>query len=78
MKTPREKYMNDPEYHNLVRALEQFIERAQFTPSELREAAVLASINYEMRHIRQQTIDPRAEGALRILDEFVSRRPARR
>lgn len=77
MKTPREKYMNDPEYHALVQMLEQFIERARFTPSELREAAVLACINYEMRHIREKTIDPRAAEAFRILDDFTTRRPHR-
>jgi len=71
MKTPKEKYMNDPEYHNLVNTLEQLIERAHFSPSELREACVLASINYEMRHIRQQKIDPRLDEAFRILDDFV-------
>jgi hypothetical protein len=77
MKTPREKYMNDPEYHQLVLMLENFIERAQFTPSELREAAMLASINYEMRHVRQYTIDPRTEEAFRVLDEFTTRKPRR-
>jgi len=77
MKTPREKYMNDPEYHNLVNMLEQFIERARFTPSELREASILACINYEMRHVREMTIDPRMEEAFRVLDEFVERRPGR-
>jgi hypothetical protein len=77
MKSPREKYLNDPEYHELVRCLEGFIERAQFTPSELREAAVLASINYEMRHIRGQHIDPRAAEAFRVLDEFTTRNPRR-
>lgn len=75
MKTPREKYMNDPEYHQLVCTLESFIERAQFSPSELREAAVLACINYEMRHVRERTIDPRTAEALRVLDEFASRKP---
>jgi len=74
MKSPKEKYMNDPEYHQLVRMLENFIERAQFTPSELREAAILASINYEMRHVRDFVIDPRTDEAFRILDDFASRR----
>lgn len=75
MKTPREKYENDPEYHELVRMLESFIERAQFTPSELREAAVMASINYEMRRVRPMTIDPQLADALQILDSrFVNRR----
>lgn len=73
MKTPREKYMNDPEYHNLVRMLESLIEQARFTPSELREACVLASINYEMRHIREHQIDPRVMGALDTLERFAYR-----
>lgn len=74
MKSPREKYQNDPEYNHLVCMLESMIEQARFTPSELREACVLASINYEMRHIREQQIDPRTQDALRVLDEFTSRR----
>jgi len=74
MKSPREKYMNDPEYNHLVRMLENLIEQARFTPSELREACVLASINYEMRHIRDKQIDPRVEDALHVLDKFVERR----
>ena len=77
MKTPREKYMNDPEYHRLVEMLEQFVEHARFTPSELREASVLACINYEMRHVRDITIDPRTEEAFRVLDEFTCRNPRR-
>ena len=78
MKSPREKYMNDPEYHHLVCMLEGLIEQARFTPSELREASILACINYEMRHIREHNIDPRTENALVILDEFVSKRSPRR
>lgn len=73
MKTPRDKYLNDPEYNRLVDMLESFVEHARFTPSELREAAVLACINYEMRHVRDRAIDPRAEEAFRILDEFTTR-----
>lgn len=77
MKSPKEKYMNDPEYHALVRMLEGMIEQARFTPSELREACVLASINYEMRHVRSAHIDPRLDDALRTLDEFTNRRQRR-
>lgn len=73
MKTPRDRYLNDPEYHQLVDMLEHFVETARFSPSELREAAVFACINYEMRHVRERTIDPRAEDAFRILDEFTTR-----
>lgn len=74
MKTPREKYMNDPEYHRLVDMLEQFVEAARFSPSELREACVLACINYEMRHVRDTQIDPRVLDAFRVLDEFTCRK----
>ena len=70
MKTPKEKYLNDPEYHRLVDILENFIHQARFSPSELREAAILASINYEMKHIRDMHIDPKAEEAFKILDRF--------
>ena len=70
--------MNDPEYHQLVNMLESFIERAHFTPSELREAAILASINYEMRHVREIKIDPELSHALDVLDRFTSRRNGKR
>lgn len=72
MKTPKEKYMNDPEYHHLVNMLEGLIEQARFTPSELREACILASINYEMRRVRSNNIDPRLDDALLTLDRFIS------
>lgn len=74
MKTPREKYQNDPQYNHLVNMLESLIEQAHFTPSELREACILASINYEMRHVRDINIDPRVEDALKTLDFFVGGR----
>lgn len=66
--------MNDPEYHALVNMLESFVEKARFSPSEMREAVVLACINYEMRHVRGATIDPRAAEAFRVLDEFTARK----
>jgi hypothetical protein len=78
MKTPKEKYMNDPEYHHLVQTLEHLIEQAYFTPSELREACILASINYEMRHIRQHNLDPRVIDAFKTLDEFLGSKKRRR
>ena len=71
MKTPKEKYMNDPEYHHFVQALEQMIEQARFTPSELREMCILACINYEMRHVREHTMDPRVQDAFRVFDDFI-------
>ena len=55
MKTPEQKYMSDPDYHMLVDLLESFIYRNQYTPSEIREAAMFACIKYEMNQ-PQRTI----------------------
>ncbi len=80
MKTPKEKYLNDPEYRHLVDMMENLIQQARFTPSELREASILASINYEMSHAREfrMKMDPRTMGALEVLDQFVCRVNPRR
>lgn len=48
--TPEEKYLHDPSYHQLVNALRDMIRRAEFTPSELREAALFAAIVEERRN----------------------------
>ena len=47
MRTPKEKYQNDPLYASLVNILVSYIDQCQFTPSELREASILASIIHE-------------------------------
>lgn len=44
-----QRYHNDIRFRALVDYLEAAIHAAEFTPSELREAATLASCNYEMR-----------------------------
>ncbi len=49
MKTPQEKYDNDPMYAQLVNLFSHMIGRAEFTPSEIREAGVLACIHHEQR-----------------------------
>lgn len=74
MQTPREKYRNDAEYNQLVTLLEGFIEQARFTPSELREACMLASINYEMRHPQRRLVDTDALRAIDVLERrFIDR-----
>lgn len=62
MKTPREKYLQDNHYRTLVDTMRSVIEQGSFTPSEIREAAILASIMYEETHIRQiKIINPEIE-----------------
>lgn len=56
MESARQRYQNDPAYKQLVDMMEHFIHRAEFTPSEMREAAILASINYEMIRVRRYQI----------------------
>ena len=51
----REKYVNDPKYHQLVSVLENLLEKEMFTPSELFGAVNLACIKYESRsHYTEQ------------------------
>ena len=75
MQTPREKYQNDAEYNQLVTLLEGFIEQARFTPSELREACMLASINYEMRMPQRYLVDTETLRAIDVLERrFIDKR----
>ena len=76
MKTPNEKYENDPAYRQLVDMLEEFIVQAEFTPSEIREACMLACIRHELyRRIRLGLISAEAEKALEVLEkEFLTQR----
>jgi hypothetical protein len=46
---PELAYMHDPEFNALVKTIEGMLYAADFTPSELRKAAVLACIHFEMR-----------------------------
>ena len=52
----RERYENDARFHALVDVMRNHIEQAQFTPTEIREAAMLAQIIYEETHVRRPFI----------------------
>ena len=76
MKTPIEKYANDPHYRRVVDMLEALIVEAEFTPSEIREACMLACIrNEHYRRIRLFVISAKAVDALEVLEsEFINQR----
>lgn len=65
MKSIRERYHSDPAFYSLVNALYSFIQKAEFTPTEIREAAMLAQIKYEETNPRPLTIFEREEIARR-------------
>ena len=48
----RDRYLRDPMIHALVSYLESAIASLQFTPTEIRECAMLAAERHEMRHTR--------------------------
>ncbi len=57
MMSTTERYRTDAQFRQLVDFLYSSIDQAQFTPTEIREAAMLAHILYEERRIRPIIID---------------------
>jgi hypothetical protein len=53
--TIRKRYEDDPAFRHLVDMLYMVIEKGDYTPSEIREAAMLAQIKYEDRNPRPMT-----------------------
>lgn len=53
-----ERYQNDPQFHALVDMIQHELERGTFTPTELREAVIIAATKYEMRHLRHFVYGP--------------------
>ena len=47
-RTPEQRYYNDPMFARVVDTLYGLVVDCQLTPSEIREAAMLACIKYEM------------------------------
>ena len=51
LSNPEMAYLHDPEFKAVVDMLLYHLHRADFTPSELRKAVVLAAIKYESQKI---------------------------
>lgn len=77
MSSPRDRYNTDSHYHALVNLMESFIHTAQFTPSEMREAAVLACIHYEIHSGRgyRLPLSEDLEEAFQTLSDFRKKNP---
>jgi len=71
MKTPQEKFENDPEYRYLVQMFEALIHEARFTPSEIRQAALFACCRYELYQLPRRVFIPKeVDTAIAVLRRF--------
>ena len=61
--TPADRYMRDPAFKVLVDSMVAAIQQCQYSPSEMREAALLASIRYESITLRTIYIDTAGNGS---------------
>lgn len=55
--SPVERYHTDAHFRQLVDMLYIAVEQAQFTPTEIREAVMLAQIKFEELHIRPLIVE---------------------
>lgn len=58
MRTAEQNYLMNPEYKTLVDFMERAITDHQYSPSEMREAAMLACVRYEMKRPARPLINP--------------------
>ena len=70
MKTTTEKYLNNQNYSKLVNTIESLMHQADFAPSEIREACILACTRYELRTLKRAELPPKEAYALDILHNF--------
>lgn len=73
MMTPRERYQNDVKFHTLVDLMVHEIAECQYTPTEMREAAILASIIYDEHRLDRNAtlLNVELEKSLRIVEKFL-------
>ena len=67
----KEKYRNDPHYHSMVDCMVKWLGE-MITPFELREAAMFASIKFEMDNVRNVLNVPAdVQRAMQRIDEYI-------
>ena len=57
--TAEERYHHDPHFRVLVDAIYAAIVEMKYTPTEVRDAAMLAAIKYEMTYVRSLFVEGR-------------------
>ena len=70
MMSPKEKYLSDGQYKAFVDMIESCLYRADFTPSEIREMAILACIHYESKNIHKYHYPVELEDALKKITDW--------
>ena len=55
---PELRYEQDRNFKNLVDTMHYFIQKADYTPTEIREAALLACIHHDRYTVRHIYLDP--------------------
>ena len=66
---PETAYRTDTNFRTMVDMLEACIHRADLTPHEVRAAAMLAMIHYEMRRPISVRVTQRKDGTFDITDD---------
>jgi hypothetical protein len=67
--TAEDRYQRDPLFHRLVDLMCHQITELQLTPTEMREAAMLACIKFEQMHPRPMVFDPRHQSLVNWMDK---------
>lgn len=57
-RSPSDRYLTDPVFKSVVDYLYLLVDYAYMTPSELREAVILAVTKYELTHMRPMVFAP--------------------